>query len=123
MRSPRFNPAGACLCAAVLLAGAPPAPGQAPPDIRLPGWVDDVGAARVPVGARVFEAGAFGAVGDGRTSDTSAIQAAINACGLAGGGLVTLRPGTYLTGALFLRNHVRLRIELRKDLNLFLLAS
>ena len=39
----------------------------------------------------------FGAVGDGVTDDTVAIQNAINAVGLAGGGTVFLPAGVYLT--------------------------
>lgn len=38
----------------------------------------------------------FGAVGDGITDDTAAIQAAIDACEAAGGGTVFFPPGTYL---------------------------
>ncbi len=37
----------------------------------------------------------YGAVGDGSTNDTTAIQAAITACGTAGGGTVYLPAGTY----------------------------
>lgn len=37
----------------------------------------------------------FGAVGDGSTDDTAAIQAAIDACAAAGGGTVLIPPGTY----------------------------
>lgn len=37
----------------------------------------------------------YGAVGDGTTDDTAAIQAAIDAAGQAGGGVVFLPPGTY----------------------------
>jgi polygalacturonase len=40
----------------------------------------------------------FGAVSDGRTLSTAAIQAAINACAAAGGGKVFVPPGKYLTG-------------------------
>ena len=37
----------------------------------------------------------FGAVGDGRTKDTAAVQRAIDA-----GGMVNFPPGTYLCGTL-----------------------
>lgn len=50
----------------------------------------------------------FGAVGDGKTKDTTAIQKAIDACAQAGGGEVTLPPGTYLTGSIELKSHVHL---------------
>lgn len=39
---------------------------------------------------------AFGAIGDGVTDDAPAIQRAIDATAQAGGGVVTLDPGTYL---------------------------
>ena len=48
----------------------------------------------------------FGAVGDGRTMDTKAIQSAIDA-----GGLVTFPPGVYLTGTLYLRSNGGLDIQ------------
>lgn len=84
---------------------------SAPPDTALPGWVDDVGAARSPSGKAVFDACAYGAVGDGATLATAAIQRAIDACAAAGGGLVSLSPGEYLSGALFVKSHVHLRID------------
>lgn len=42
----------------------------------------------------------FGAVGDGRTKDTAAIQKAIDA-----GGMVFFPPGIYLSGTLYLKSH------------------
>jgi polygalacturonase len=50
----------------------------------------------------------FGAVGDGATKDTAAIQKAIDACAQAGGGDVNFPAGTYLTGGLELKSHVHL---------------
>ncbi len=52
-----------------------------------------------------------GAVGDGRTLNTKAIQAAIDRCAAQGGGLMVVPPGTFLTGSLFLKQNVNLCIE------------
>jgi polygalacturonase len=59
----------------------------------------------------VFDVGRYGAVGNGITLTTRALQAAIDACGAAGGGVVLVPPGVYLTGALFLRSHLRLHLS------------
>ena len=53
----------------------------------------------------------FGAVADGKTVNTLAIQAAIDACHANGGGRVVIPAGTYVTGSLFLRSHVELHLE------------
>jgi sugar lactone lactonase YvrE len=50
----------------------------------------------------------FGAVGDGVTLDTPAIQAAIDAAHQAGGGQVRFPPGRYLSGTIHLRSRVSL---------------
>jgi polygalacturonase len=52
----------------------------------------------------------YGAVGDGSTVNTAAIQQAIDAAGEAGGGKVVLSPGVYDSGALFLKSGVELEI-------------
>jgi polygalacturonase len=62
-------------------------------------------------GAGVFDAARFGAVGDGRTLCTRALQRTIDACASERGSLVHLPPGRYLSGALFLRNNVHLRLS------------
>ena len=48
----------------------------------------------------------FGAVGDGKTKDTAAIQKAIDAANKSGGGRVLLTPGTYLSGTIYLKSNV-----------------
>ncbi len=78
----------------------------------LPAWVSEVGARCAPEGRRKFLANSFGAVGDGTTNSTKAIQKAIDSCASAAGGVVSFRPGVYLTGALFLKSNVHLRLDL-----------
>lgn len=53
----------------------------------------------------------FGAVADGTTLNTPAIQKAIDACAAAGGGTVWLPAGTWLSGTLRLKSHVTLHLE------------
>jgi polygalacturonase len=53
----------------------------------------------------------FGAVADGKTLDTQAIQAAIDACGSRGGGTVYFPAGTYLSGTIRLKSHIRLDLD------------
>ena len=58
-----------------------------------------------------FEVRKFGAVGDGKTVDTAAINKAIEEAAGAGGGTVVFGPGTYLSGSIHLRSHVALLID------------
>ncbi len=53
----------------------------------------------------------FGAIADGTTVNTKAIQAAIEKCAAAGGGVLVVPKGTFLSGAVFLKQGVNLRIE------------
>lgn len=54
----------------------------------------------------------FGAIGDGVSKDTAAIQAAIDAAGGNGGGIVVIPAGaTYLSGSIVLRSYVELHVE------------
>jgi polygalacturonase len=52
-----------------------------------------------------------GAAGDGAQLDTKAIQTAIDKCAASGGGTVLLEGGRFLSGTIYLRSHVTLRVE------------
>jgi exo-poly-alpha-galacturonosidase len=52
----------------------------------------------------------YGAVGDGKTVNTEAIQEAIDACALGGGGVVVIPEGIFLSGAIFFKPGVNLHI-------------
>ena len=58
-----------------------------------------------------YDIRSYGAVGDGITLNTKAIQIAIDVCAAKGGGRVIVSEGTYVTGTLHMRSFVELCIE------------
>lgn len=60
---------------------------------------------------RVYDITDYGAVGDGQTLSTAAIQSAIDAAGAAGGGTVFVPAGTYVTGAIFMKSYIELNLS------------
>src|SRR5690348_6855902 len=71
-------------------------------------WTSQVGAKQFPSATKVFIVKA--------KSDTSKviskqIQDAIDKCAKSGGGIVSFNPGTYVTGASYLKTNVHLRID------------
>lgn len=74
-------------------------------------WTRQVGAQTRPDKTAIFNVTDHGAVADGKTLNTKAIQAAIDACAEKGGGIVTFDPGAYLTGSIFVKKGVTLRID------------
>jgi polygalacturonase len=55
-----------------------------------------------------FDVRIYGAVGDGKSYDTAAFNAAIEACAAAGGGTVYVPAGSYLCYSIHLRSNVQL---------------
>lgn len=66
----------------------------------------------LPVRAAVktCEVRIMGATGDGHTKDTAALQKAIDMCSRGKGGVVHFPPGTYVSGPLDWKSHVRLEL-------------
>ena len=64
---------------------------------------------RVP--DRVFRIADYGAIGDGNTINTLSIQRAIDECSKAGGGVVLIDKGKYVTGTIDFKSGVMLEIS------------
>lgn len=58
----------------------------------------------------VYDVSTFGAVGDGATINTAAIQEAVDTCFANGGGTVLVPSGTFMTGTITLKDNVMLEI-------------
>ena len=61
--------------------------------------------------AQVFDITNHGAVGNGSTLNTQAIQAAVDSCYSAGGGIVLIPAGNFLTATVFLKSNVTIQID------------
>ena len=59
----------------------------------------------------IFNIKDYGAVGDGITLNTEAVQSAIDACFADGGGRVVVPAGVYKSGTIWLKSHVELHLE------------
>jgi len=68
-------------------------------------------AGEVKIDGSTYDVRRFGAVGDGKTLNTQAIQKAIEKCSEEGGGVVILQRGVYKAGTIYLKSNVTLHIE------------
>ncbi len=76
-----------------------------------PDWTKKVGARKFTYKTKIYNVNHYGAVNDGKTLNTTSIQKAIDECSKDGGGIVSFNPGKYLTGSLFVKKGVNLKID------------
>lgn len=62
-------------------------------------------------GSKIFNIKSFGALGDGQSINTIAIQKAIDQAHAAGGGIVLIPAGKFVSGSIVLKNGVELHLE------------
>jgi len=62
-------------------------------------------------GAKVYNIRDFGAKGDGKTNDSAAVQAAIDACNTDKGGMVLVPAGDFIIGTVELKSNVTLHLS------------
>ena len=79
--------------------------------VTVPAWVKNVGAKTFPSPTKIIFANDLGAVSDTSIVNTKSIQKAIDECAAKGGGVVAFKPGAYVTGSLFIKSNVELRID------------
>jgi len=83
--------------------------------LNIPVKANDIHTAQLANGStisqgNVYDVRKYGAKADGKTNDAAAIQKAIDACSKAGGGVVLLDKGVFLSGGIRLANHVELHL-------------
>ena len=74
-------------------------------------WTKKVGARSFPSSKKIYWVNEYGNVGNSNTVITRIIQKAIDDCAKKGGGVVAFKPGTYLSGSIFLKTNVHLKID------------
>jgi polygalacturonase len=86
-----------------------PVDGAAKAWAQVPGILAHINPPKFP--RREFQVTQYGAVSDGITDCTEAFRKAIDECNAAGGGVVVVSDGTFLTGAIHLKSNVNLCVK------------
>lgn len=68
------------------------------------------------VSAQTYNIVDYGAIADGKTLNSLAIQNTIDACAKAGGGTVFIPAGTFITGPIFLKDNIHLEVSIGAEL-------
>ncbi len=83
--------------------------------LALCAWTQGSASAAQPalpsIPEKVFNIEHYGAIGDGVSTNTAAIQAAIDAAAAVGGGVVSIPPGVFLSGPLHFANRINLEVQ------------
>ena len=82
-----------------------------PDGSEIPGWLNDTSKINPDTLGVQLVVTQYGAVGDGQTLNTEAIQKTIDEAASQGGGVVIIPEGRFLTGALFFKPHTHLHVR------------
>jgi polygalacturonase len=95
----------------VLLSGGLGAAIGSIPTMQLEARVREISTGHDGPSLGIFDVRKYGAIADGKTLDTNAVNRAIEAAATAGGGTVVFPPGTYVCFSIHLKSHVNLYLE------------
>ena len=79
--------------------------------LALAGWGRAANPAMPTIPTTIFNVTNYGAIGNGMKDNTTNIQNAINAANAAGGGIVEIPAGTFLSGPITLFSSINLRVD------------
>jgi hypothetical protein len=79
--------------------------------LALAGWVHAANPAMPAIPATIFNVTNYGAIGNGLKDNTTNIQNTINAANAAGGGIVEIPAGTFLSGPITLLSSINLQVD------------
>ena len=82
-----------------------------PDGTEISSWFSDTARINPDTLGVQFVVTGYGAVGDGETMNTEAIQRTIDEAASQGGGVVVIPEGRFLTGALFFKPHTHLHVK------------
>jgi len=78
--------------------------------LQAPEWINKVGAEQNEFKEKVFYVNDYEAIANGSALTTTAIQKAIDAAAANGGGMVSFKPGKYLSGSIFIKENIHFTI-------------